>query len=707
MSATKGPSSDTLKALETAPNMYLVLSPELHILTASDLYLEATETTREAIAGKHIFEAFPDNPELPDADGVQNINASLQHVLRTKKPDRMRIQRYDVPDEKNPGKFIQRYWDPMHTPVLDEAGNIVYIIQLATNVTDKIKAEQALHQSHQKQLQTTQQVKVLNAELLATNMHLRETQQQLHTLNAQLEQRVLQRTNELTNANEEQAAINEEMTATNEELKNVQQHLEYVNRELAAGANRLRMAVESTGLGTWEYLPLTGALDWSKECRDIFGVDEDEVITFETYTQHIHADDHDWVIDRIRASLQPGAAGYELNHRIVRTDGETRWVKAKGTVVFDHDTAIRFLGTVLDITDLKRAEAESSRLAAIITSSDDAIVSKTLDSVITSWNKSAERIFGYTAEEMVGETIYKIIPEDRHDEEPQIIAHLKTSERLDHFETKRLTKDGRLIDVSVTVSPVKDSQGHIIGLSKIARDISERKQDEARKNDFIGMVSHELKTPLTSLSAILQVLESKLRKNEDPFVADGVKRATLQVKRMSNMINGFLNISRLESGKIQIDKQPFIIGDLIKEVIAETNLTGLSHIIELGNCEKILLNADREKINSVLTNLLSNAVKYSPKGSNIYVDCQEQDQQVIVSIRDEGLGIRPEDAKHIFDRYYRVAGNQQLHISGFGIGLYLSAEIIQRHDGRIWVESESGKGSTFYISLPMKPKPGS
>jgi signal transduction histidine kinase len=148
----------------------------------------------------------------------------------------------------------------------------------------------------------------------------------------------------------------------------------------------------------------------------------------------------------------------------------------------------------------------------------------------------------------------------------------------------------------MNISPVKDSQGHIIGLSKIARDISERKHDEARKNDFIGMVSHELKTPLTSLTAILHVLESKLRKSDDPFVADGVRRATLQVKRMSNMINGFLNISRLESGKIHIEKQPFIIGDLIREVIAETNLTGLSHIIELRNCDKMVLIADREKI---------------------------------------------------------------------------------------------------------------
>ncbi|RYY09783.1 MAG: PAS domain-containing sensor histidine kinase, partial [Chitinophagaceae bacterium] len=125
---SKRPSAKTLKALETAPNIYLVLSPDLFILTASDLYLEATETAREAIVGKHIFEAFPDNPELPDADGVQNINASLQEVLVTGKTHKMRIQRYDIPDRQHPGKFITRYWDPGHTPILDENGEISYII---------------------------------------------------------------------------------------------------------------------------------------------------------------------------------------------------------------------------------------------------------------------------------------------------------------------------------------------------------------------------------------------------------------------------------------------------------------------------------------------------------------------------------------------------------------------------------------------------
>ncbi|MEO6631691.1 MAG: ATP-binding protein, partial [Mucilaginibacter sp.] len=147
---------------------------------------------------------------------------------------------------------------------------------------------------------------------------------------------------------------------------------------------------------------------------------------------------------------------------------------------------------------------------------------------------------------------------------------------------------------------------------------------------------------------------------------------------------------------------PFIMGDLIREIIAETNLTGPAHSIILEDCDKVVVQADREKIGSVLTNLFSNAVKYSPKGSAVRINCRRQDGEVDVSVSDQGLGIGPEDCAHIFDRYYRVEGNNLRHISGFGIGLYLSAEIVHRHNGRIWVESEAGKGSTFYFALPLK-----
>jgi len=235
----------------------------------------------------------------------------------------------------------------------------------------------------------------------------------------------------------------------------------------------------------------------------------------------------------------------------------------------------------------------------------------------------------------------------------------------------------------------------------VLHDITEKKQDELRKNDFIGMVSHELKTPLTSLNAIIQVANAKLQKSEDLFLAGAMSRAFQQVKRMSRMIDGFLNISRLEAGKILIEKHPFSIDQLVKEIAEEMKVTANTHVIDVETCRALEVDADHDKINSVISNLVSNAAKYSQNGSTITISCEVVGNEVRVGVRDEGMGLKPDDAKKIFQRYYRVESNKTRHISGFGIGLYLSAEIVERHGGRIWVESEAGAGSTFYFTLPV------
>jgi len=375
--------------------------------------------------------------------------------------------------------------------------------------------------------------------------------------------------------------------------------------------------------------------------------------------------------------------------------------QADGILVFVIEVTDAVILRKQDTVEKRLADEKSARLAAIIESSDDAIISKTLQSVITSWNHAAQRMFGYTADEIIGETIYKLIPPDRQEEEPLILARLKTGERVEHFETKRLTKYGRLIDVSVTVSPIKDREGHIIGLSKIARDITEQKLNETRKSDFIGMVSHELKTPLTSLNILLQVTAAKLKNSEDVFLTSAMQRALLQVKRMTDMINGFLNVSRLESGKIIIDKQNFQMEELLIEVIDEIKFTVSTHHIHFHPCPPVTVTADRNKISSVISNLIGNAVKYAPNDTNIEIRCIIEKGKAVVSVKDEGPGIKSRDIKKIFDRYYRVESDHTQHVSGFGIGLYLSAEIIHAHEGEIWVESESGKGATFYFSLPV------
>lgn len=244
-----------------------------------------------------------------------------------------------------------------------------------------------------------------------------------------------------------------------------------------------------------------------------------------------------------------------------------------------------------------------------------------------------------------------------------------------------------------------DQHGNATEYSGLFIDITEQKLDELRKNDFIGMVSHELKTPLTAINGFVQVLQRKAKKDQDNYAMIALEKTHSQIRKMTTMINGFLNVSRLESGKLLIEKINFNLNELLKETIEETYISQSSHQIILNPTCEININADRDKIGNVISNLISNGIKYSDNGTRIEITCIMRDTEVEIQIKDEGIGIKPDDIDKLFERYYRVQGNHT--ISGFGIGLYLSAEIIERHNGKIWAESEEGKGSVFHFTLPL------
>ena len=238
-------------------------------------------------------------------------------------------------------------------------------------------------------------------------------------------------------------------------------------------------------------------------------------------------------------------------------------------------------------------------------------------------------------------------------------------------------------------------------LSGTILDITERKQDEIRKNDFIAMVSHELKTPLTSMKAYLQVMQLQgVEKNISGKKL--IEKADQQISRMTSLINSFLNVSRLDAGKIHLEKTHFRIDELMKTITEDFSFTTKDHIISLKPCHAVTVYADGEKIGQVINNFISNAVKYSARGTNIEVDCYKKEDNVVISVKDEGKGIAEHDKERLFDRFYRVENKENVTVSGFGIGLYLCAEIVKRHGGKIWVESEEGKGSTFYFTVPFE-----
>jgi two-component system sensor histidine kinase VicK len=353
-----------------------------------------------------------------------------------------------------------------------------------------------------------------------------------------------------------------------------------------------------------------------------------------------------------------------------------------------------------EITNLIEAEKQGAILSAIVSYSDDAIISKDLNSIVTSWNKSAERIFGYTAAEMIGQSIVKLIPEDRLQEEPEIIARIKSGHRVDHFETKRMTKYGAPLDVSLTISPVIDLSGRIIGISKIARDITDKKQEEQRKNDFIAIVSHELKTPLTSMRSYVQIALKKAIERADAFTEKVLVRAESKTHKMASLIQDFLDLSRLEEAKMTLHVSRFSMPELIEEVLSDTLVLSASHHIEYEPCPDIKVNADREKLGQVMINLLGNAIKYSPEGTIIKIRCELGKEKIKFSVTDQGNGIAKADQARLFERFYRVNDQSQYHVAGFGIGLYLVSEILKLHGGKAEVQSEVGEGSTFSFVLP-------
>jgi two-component system sensor histidine kinase VicK len=348
---------------------------------------------------------------------------------------------------------------------------------------------------------------------------------------------------------------------------------------------------------------------------------------------------------------------------------------------------------------LRIADERSSILNSIIEGSDDAIVSKDLNSIVTSWNSAAERIFGYTASEMIGKSIMKIIPPDRADEEPHILGQLRQGIRVDHFETERLRKDGTLISVSLTISPIKDHTGNVVGLSKIARDITDKKNIEIKKNEFIGFVSHELKTPLTSLRSYIQVALHKAKKDELEFICQALSRAEMQTKKMENMISDFLSISKFEDGQMKINPIRFDIAKMIKENLEDARIASAKHSIVYTGAETANVHGDQEKLSLVLTNLISNAQKYSPNGGTITLNCIQKDNHFLISVSDQGIGISITDQKLMFGKFFRVNSEQTKFISGFGIGLYLTSTIINLHGSSIAVESEPDKGSTFSFHI--------
>lgn len=297
-----------------------------------------------------------------------------------------------------------------------------------------------------------------------------------------------------------------------------------------------------------------------------------------------------------------------------------------------------------------------------------------------------------------------IFDEDRPRVSEAIAKTLSESSDGNYFIEYRIdhphNAGGRVVQARGKVFYNQD--GKASSLNGSLRDITEQKKDEQRKDDFMGMVSHELKTPLTSLNAYLQLMQRKAILSQDTAGQNILEKSVRQVRNMTTMINGFLNISRLDSGRMIIARSAFDLKELFKELEEEILSVVHTHRIVFTSPDALMLTADRDKIAQVLHNLIGNAIKYSEMGSTIEVSFSQYAGIVRMIITDEGMGIDKDDQEQIFERYYRIKSPQMGSIAGFGIGLYLCKEIVELHRGRITLESTMGKGSAFIVELPIE-----
>ncbi|MEO8413444.1 MAG: PAS domain S-box protein, partial [Ginsengibacter sp.] len=834
---------------------------EFFVEMANDAYLQVVDRKEAEFVGKPLFESLPEVEET--------VRPLLDHVLNTGIP--FHGVEYPIPVNRN-GKKELSYFDFLYYPLKEDDGTISGIMVTVTDVSAGVNAKHSLAESELQFRNMVMQSPIAMTifrgedfviEMANTTMFKKIWRKKENDvlgkklldvfpeLNSQKYPELLHKVYSTRQAHRENESIAyvqgddglkkfyldfeyNPLFETDRSVSGIMITLNDVTEKVEArqllkeSSERLTLATEGTQLATWDLNLQTFDIIHSPRLSPIFGYsDETKILTHAQLREHIHPDDRHNIVEKaFDNALQTGIYYYQA--RIIHPDKTIHWIRTHGKVIFD-DTRlpVRMLGTVIDITESQITHENAEKMAAIVHSSDDAIISKNMNGIITTWNTGAERIFGYAAKEMIGQPIIKLIPADKTEEESNILSRLKRGERVDHFETKRITKDKKIIDVSLTISPIRDINGNIIGASKIARDVTKQKDAEKmilaseqkfrlladsmpqfiwtgdaqgnlnyfnksvynfagltteqidqdgwmqivhpedreenmriwmdsvhsgrnfifehrfrrddgeyrwqlsraipqkdddgniqmwvgtstdiheikeldqQKDYFISMASHELKTPVTSIKGYIQILQSKYENTSDAFLKKSLDTVNNQIVKLTNLISDLLDLSKIKTGSLVLHRENFRINELIQEVIEEMKHINPGYNFIFSNETDILINADRERISQVLINFLTNAVKYSPKCDNIKIASVVEQNNVVVSVEDCGIGINRKDQEKIFERFYRVEGKNEKTFPGFGIGLFIAMGIIERHSGRIGVKSEPGKGSVFYFSIPI------
>ena len=388
--------------------------------------------------------------------------------------------------------------------------------------------------------------------------------------------------------------------------------------------------------------------------------------------------------------------------------------------------------------EVNRGNDRVLALAGIVETTGDAVVAARLDRTVTAWNSGAENLFGYTADEMLGESVQRIVPPGDTTSLQLNLDHMLEKGRMHTYEVKRQRKDGSLVDVQITLSPLRDDSGEVVGISSIIRDISERRQleeererllererdarrdaDYARelveeqnrhlveldrmKDDFVASVSHELRTPLTSINGYLDLMLEDLE-DLPPTQRQYLGVVRRNSERLLRLVGDLLFVAQVDAGRISLEMSAVDLSGLIADAVeAARPVAQEKHIELVVEVEPIeIREGDALRLGQVLDNVLSNAVKFTPAEGSVSVRGFVEDTHAVVEVEDTGMGIAPEDQARLFDRFFRTAAASDMAIPGTGLGLAIAKAIVEGHDGTISLASEPGQGTTVRLELPAQ-----
>ncbi|MBW8362488.1 MAG: PAS domain-containing sensor histidine kinase [Kaistella sp.] len=723
--------------LEKAPFGFSLMSGDYVVEFANDIWLEIAGKTREEVTGKNLFDVFPETKD--------QLIPLCESVRQSRKP--FHAPEFSIRLKRN-GVFQEVYFNFIYHPVYNTDGDFQHFVTVAMEVTEMVEIKSKVKEDEERLRLATESSQTATWDL---DMHTYELVHSpyLSTIfgyEPEIKPSLKQLRNHICEVDRKEIvdkafseALETGIYRYEAQLKDengvekwiftngkvffddagkptrmlgvLQDITERKKSEilLQHRNHQLNTALDATKLGIFDMNPITlEKYNFSPRFLEIFGYDsKTERIDSHIFEKHIHENFCETRVAALQRARETGDLYYQT--KIVLRDGSDKWIELYGKLMQPLRGSEAYIsGTIRDITERKNFErtiGESEKKYRFLADAMPQIVwIAETDGKLTYFNKATLDYSGKNYNEFVEEDGWiEIVHPDEQQENIKQWEHSVATKQPFNFEHRFRNKDNQYRWFLSRAFPDMDEEGNVKKWVGTSTDINDMKKQESQKNDFIKMANHELKTPVTTIKGYVQLLKKMRGDSEDKFLVNSLNTIENQVNKLTALISDLLDISRIESGRLPLNRKEFSLLKLVTETIEDIKASEQSHEIdfELKHPGDITVYADKERITQVLNNLLTNAIKYSPKSKSVSVALFVHEECAIVSVRDYGIGMDQEELNKIFERFYRVSGEDEETFPGFGIGLFIVKDIMDRHQGKVWVESEKNKGSEFHFSLPI------